>query len=155
MSVEIVTSFYEAFARRDAEAMVAMYADDVRFSDPMFSNLKGESAKNMWRMLLERGKDFELEFYDVKADGTRGGARWEARYTFSATGRRVHNIVDARFVFANGKIAEHTDSFDFWRWAGMALGMKGKLLGWAPFVQNAVRKNAAKGLDAWSAGRGR
>jgi ketosteroid isomerase-like protein len=154
MSVELVTSFYEAFARRDAEAMVAAYADDVRFSDPVFPDLRGDRAKDMWRMLCERGKDLAVTFRDVKVDGNTGTAHWEAHYTFSVTGKHVHNVIDARFTFAGGKIAEHTDTFDLWRWMGMALGMKGKLLGWAPFVQSALRKNAARGLDAWMEKRG-
>jgi ketosteroid isomerase-like protein len=147
----LITRFYEAFTKRDAEGMAACYADDVRFSDPVFQNLEGERAKNMWRMLCERGKDLRIEFRDVQADDTKGSAHWEARYTFSMTGRLVHNVIDASFVFRDGKIVEHVDRFDLWRWAGSALGAKGKLLGWTPFVHKAVRKNALKGLDAWSA----
>jgi hypothetical protein len=33
----------------------------------------------------------------------------------------------------------------------MALGPSGKLLGWAPFVQNGIRKRALEGLDAFIA----
>lgn len=150
MSVALVTSFYEAFARRDAEAMVSCYSDDVSFSDPVFPGLSGVRAKNMWRMLCERGKDLEVTFRDVKADGDKGSAHWEATYTFSVTGRKVHNVIDASFTFKDGKIVEHTDRFDLHRWMGMALGLKGTLIGWAPFAQNALRKTAAKGLDAWS-----
>lgn len=150
----LITKFYEAFTRKDAEAMVSVYAEDVRFSDPVFTDLRGERAKNMWRMLCERGKDLRVEFSGVEADETTGKAHWEAFYTFSVTGEKVHNVIDASFVFANGKIVEHTDRFDLRRWAGQALGLKGKLLGWAPFVHAAIRKNAAKGLDAWSAKRG-
>src|SRR5689334_859260 len=149
MSEKLITTFYEAFSKRDAEGMVACYADDVRFSDPVFPDLQGEHAKNMWRMLCERGKDLTIEFSQVKADGDKGSAHWEARYTFSVTGRTVYNVIDASFVFKDGKIAEHTDKFDLWRWAGMALGAKGKLLGWAPFVQGAIRKQGAKGLELW------
>lgn len=152
MSVEVVTSFYDAFSRRDADSMVKAYADDVTFSDPVFPSLHGERAKDMWRMLCERGKDLTIEYRDVKASGDTGSAHWEARYTFSLTGRMVHNVIDARFKFgAGGKIVEHVDTFDLWRWMGMALGAKGKLVGWAPFAQNALRKTAARGLDEWSA----
>lgn len=158
MSIEenrrLITTFYEAFARKDAEAMASVYADDVHFSDPVFTDLRGERARNMWRMLCERGKDLRVEVSGVEADETTGRARWEAFYTFSVTGLKVHNVIDARFIFANGKIVEHADSFDLRRWAGQALGLKGKLLGWAPFVHAAIRKNAASGLDAWSAKRG-
>ncbi len=147
----LIKTFYEAFSRRDAEGMVACYADDVRFSDPVFTDLQGEHAKNMWRMLCERGKDLTVEFRDVTVDGEKGSAHWEAYYTFSATGRKVHNIIDATFAFKNGKIAQHTDHFDLWRWAGLALGPAGKLLGWSSFVKNKIRAEGAKGLSAWEA----
>ena len=143
---ELIQTFYEAFQRRDAEAMGACYHPDVSFSDPVFPALEGDRARGMWTMLCKRGKDLELEFSDVQADDTSGSAHWEAHYTFSATGNKVHNIIDAKFTFANGLIKTHTDTFDLWRWAGQALGFKGKLLGWTPFVQGAVRAQADKGL---------
>jgi hypothetical protein len=49
-------------------------------------------------------------------------------------------------VFKNGKIVRHRDQFNLWKWARQALGLKGLLLGWTPFLQNAVRAQAAKGL---------
>jgi hypothetical protein len=66
----------------------------------------------------------------------------------------VHNSIDARFELRDGKIVKHTDSFDLRRWASQALGMKGKLLGWLPPVQNAIRKQADAGLRAFMAKRG-
>ncbi len=150
MSAELITKFYEAFSRRDAEGMVACYADDVVFSDPVFEELRGIEAKNMWRMLCERGADLKVVFRDVTSDGTTGSAHWDADYTFSLTGRQVHNVIDATFELRDGKIVRHKDVFDLWRWAGMALGAKGKLLGWAPPVQNAIRKQGMKGLSFWT-----
>jgi hypothetical protein len=61
----------------------------------------------------------------------------------------VHNLIDASFVFADGKIVRHIDTFDLYRWARQALGLKGRLLGWAPPVQNAIRAQAARGLEAF------
>lgn len=147
----LIERFYRAFQQKDGEAMAACYHPDVEFSDPVFTDLKGSRAGDMWRMLTGRAKDLTLEFSDVHADDTTGRAHWEARYTFSATGRPVHNIIDATFTFRDGKIVRHVDRFDLWRWAGMALGMKGKLLGWAPFVQGKIRAQAAQGLDAFIA----
>jgi hypothetical protein len=69
-----------------------------------------------------------------------------ATYTFSQTGNTVVNDIRARFTFRDGKIVSHTDTFDLWRWSSQALGFKGKLLGWTPLVQNAIRKQARKGL---------
>ena len=150
--VERITSFYEAFQRRDGAAMTACYHPDIRFADPVFPDLQRERAGGMWRMLCARAADLTLEVSGIGFDGGVGRAHWEARYTFSATGRPVHNVIDATFRFADdGRIVEHTDVFDFWRWSRQALGFKGLALGWTPIVKNAVRAQAAKGLDSFLA----
>jgi ketosteroid isomerase-like protein len=151
---ELIQTFYKAFQNRDAAAMAACYAPDVRFSDPVFQDLRGPRAGAMWQMLCERGKDLELEWSGVEANDQVGRADWQAWYTFSGTGRSVHNRILSRFEFANGKIRSHQDSFSLWAWSGQALGLKGRLLGWAPPVQSAIRKQAAKGLDEYIAKRG-
>lgn len=94
-------------------------------------------------------QDPDARVLGVWADDRTGRAHWDARYDFSATGRKVWNRIDARFEFADGKIIRHTDTFDLWKWAGMALGLKGKLLGWLPPVQHVIGKTAMKGLDAF------
>ncbi len=151
-NTELITRFYQAFQQLDAETMASCYTEDVRFSDPVFTDLRGREAGDMWRMLCTRAKDFSLTFDGVAADEHSGKARWVATYVFSQTGNTVVNHIEASFVFRDGKIVEHRDSFDLWRWARQALGMKGVLLGWAPPVQNAIRKQAAKGLAAYRAG---
>ena len=148
---ELIESFYRAFQKRDAETMASCYHPNVEFSDPVFRNLRGPRAGAMWRMLCERATTLEIEFSDVHADDRTGRAHWDARYEFSATGRNVFNRIDARFEFEDGKIVRHTDTFDLWKWAGMALGPIGKLLGWLPPLQNAIRKRALAGLDEFEA----
>lgn len=151
---ELVTRFYEAFQRRDAAAMAACYHPDVRFSDPVFPDLRGWRAGAMWQMLCEAGADLEVTFRDVAADDATGSAHWDAAYTFSVTGRKVLNRIDARFGFADGLIASHQDTFDLWRWTRMALGAPGLLLGWSPLVRGPLRKQAGKGLAKFIAEHG-
>ena len=145
----LIEKFYSAFARRDAETMASCYHPEVEFSDPAFPALRGEEAGDMWRMLCERGKDLEIQWSGVRADGASGSVHWQARYTFSATGRRVHNRIDARFEFDGALIRRHRDSFDLWAWAGQALGLKGRLLGWTPMVRKAIQAQAGKALEAY------
>lgn len=149
----LINRFYQAFQRLDAEAMAACYTDDVVFSDPAFGELRGRDAGDMWRMLTTRAKDFSLTFDSVRSDERSGSADWIATYLFSATGNTVVNDIQARFVFRDGKISEHHDSFDLWRWSRQALGTKGLLLGWTPIVKNAVRTQALRGLKAFQASR--
>ncbi|HUR61811.1 MAG TPA: nuclear transport factor 2 family protein [Candidatus Thermoplasmatota archaeon] len=150
---ELLQQFYEAFRRRDAKGMAECYAADVRFSDPVFPGLKGAQVGRMWRMLLSGGTDLELAFRDVKADDATGSAHVEARYTFTKTGRKVHNVLASRFWFRNGLIVEHRDSFGFWRWSRQALGATGALLGWTPLVRKAVRRQAAERLARFHDGK--
>ena len=51
----VADRLYAAFARRDAEAMAACYADDASFSDPAFPDLRGEPVRDMCRILIARG----------------------------------------------------------------------------------------------------
>jgi ketosteroid isomerase-like protein len=148
-SIDLVNRFYAAFAQRDWRTMAACYHPDVHFSDEVF-DLHGRDAGEMWHMLAERGRDLTLQWRDVheRADGSVT-AHWDAHYTFSATGRAVHNAIDAQFTLRDGLIVRHVDRFDFWRWSRQALGVPGWLLGWTPLLKAKVRAQAAKGLAAF------
>ncbi|MEB3840019.1 nuclear transport factor 2 family protein [Pseudomonas guariconensis] len=146
---ELITRFYQAFQRLDAEAMVACYSDDITFSDPVFGTLRGREVGDMWRMLTSRAKNFSLTFDSVSANQDGGNAHWVARYLFTQTGRTVVNDIQARFVIRDGLICQHDDSFDLWRWSRQALGLPGLLLGWSPLLQNKVRQQAFKGLRTY------
>jgi ketosteroid isomerase-like protein len=147
-NASLIEAFYAAFQRRDSTAMGACYTPAARFHDPVFT-LEGWHVRAMWRMLCERGKDLRIECRDVQADGASGSAHWEAWYTFTATGRPVHNSIDASFTFEGGRIRAHDDRFSLYRWARQALGPRGILLGWAPPVQGAIRRQAAAALEAY------
>lgn len=149
----LITSFYEAFRRRDGAAMAASYHSTARFSDPVFPSLDAREAGAMWRMFCERGSDLAIDFGEVEASETEGRARWNARYSFSGTGRRVHNRIEARFRFRDGLIVDHRDSFSLWRWTRMALGVPGVLLGWSPLVRGKVRSLARKQLHEYMDGQ--
>jgi ketosteroid isomerase-like protein len=142
----LLTRFYEAFGRRDHATMAACYAPGARFSDPVFPDLRGLQVAAMWRMLCTRATDLRIEASQVQADSERGRVHWEAWYHYSATGRSVHNIIEASFTFDSGLIASHRDNFNLYRWTREALGLKGLLLGWAPPIQRAIRDTAARSL---------
>ena len=151
-NAQLLERLYGAFAAKDAATMVACYAPDAHFADPIF-DLHGPEVGAMWTMFCERGRDMKIEWRDIRADGTTGSAHWEPRYTFSVTGRPVHNRIDSAFTFRDGRISAQHDTFDLWRWSRMALGMKGALLGWTPMVRNAIRSEARRNFDNWRARR--
>jgi len=143
---KLIETFYTSFQKLDARAMILCYHPDIRFSDPVFPNLSGAEVGEMWRMLCSQAKNFELTFADIEADERTGKAHWEARYDFSATGRRVHNKINAEFEFQDGKIIRHKDTFDFWKWSSQALGPVGFILGWTPLLRKKVQKQARERL---------
>jgi len=148
-NTQLLERLYEAFDRRDGDAMAACYAPDARFNDPVFGDLSGEEAGAMWRMLTGRAADLSVELLEHQADESSGSAHWVARYTFTQTGRAVVNDVRAEFRFAGGLIAEHVDRFSFWRWSRQALGTPGVALGWTPLLRRKVGGTARAGLDAF------
>lgn len=144
--MSVLHAFYTAFAQRDAAVMGALYHPEARFSDPVFPDLDALHVRAMWRMLVEQGHDLCISFKVLHEDERKGHVRWEAFYTFSRTGRKVHNSIDSRFTFRDGLILTQRDSFSFWRWSRQALGWKGSLLGWTPVVRDKVRGMAAASL---------
>jgi ketosteroid isomerase-like protein len=149
MSIELIERFYAAFDRRDGAAMAACYAPDARFRDPVFGQLDAEQAGAMWQMLTGRAEDLRVELVERAADEAQGTARWIAHYTFTQTGRPVVNDVRAAFRFQDGLILEHTDKFNWWRWARQALGAPGMWLGWTPQLRLRVHRQARAGLNRW------
>lgn len=151
-NADIINKFYASFAARDAEGMVSCYANDINFEDAAFGPLHGDDAKNMWRMLMNSA-DAKVEWTNVTTNGDTGAANWVATYIFSKTGRQVVNHVSASFVFQDGKIVKHTDTFDSWKWSRQALGLPGLLLGWSPFLKNSIRKQALERLHKFITSR--
>jgi ketosteroid isomerase-like protein len=145
-NAEVIRDLYDALDRHDGEAMAQLYDPNGRFHDPAFGELTGAEAGDMWRMLTGRSEDLKVELAEHEANGDAGTAHWIATYTFRG-GRHVVNDVHAKFRFRDGKIAEHDDSFSFWRWARQALGPAGLVLGLPPMsalVQRRAREDLAK-----------
>jgi hypothetical protein len=143
----LIESFYAAFKNKDFKTMAECYHPDAYFRDEAFE-LKGKQIGAMWHMLCERGADMVLTYSVSEANGLVT-AHWEPKYSFSQTGRFVHNIIDAEFEFKEGKIIRHIDHFDFWRWSRQSLGMPGLLLGWSSFLKKKVSTMANKALTSF------
>ncbi len=146
----LITTFYTAFSKRDAAGMNACYSEDPIFNDPAFGILQGDDVRAMWEMLCKNGRDLTLTFNNIQLlDEEYATCNWTARYTFSKSGRKVVNHIKAHMRIIDGRIAEHTDQFDIWKWSSMALGWKGSLLGWTGFMKQKIRNAALKSLDQY------
>ena len=146
---QIIDSFYKSFSKRDYKTMQSFYHQDAVFSDPVFPSLKGRQIKAMWHMLCENGKDLSITYGTIGSFDNSARVTWKATYTFSISGRVVHNVIDARFFFQDNLIIRHIDNFDIWKWSRMAFGTKGILLGWTGFMKDKIKSTAAKNLEAF------
>lgn len=145
---EAARRFWAALAARDADAMAACYADDATFEDEVFQ-LRGRECGMMWRMLFQGAADLQVTTHKLTVDDGVAHGRWDATYTFSMTGRTVHNKITTRLVLRDGRIVDHKDGFNFYKWSRQALGAKGWLLGWTPLVRSAVARQGRKRLQKW------
>ena len=127
--------------------MQQCYADDATFSDPVFRNLDANQVRAMWEMLLIKNESLTIKYHDVQGAGDIVSARWRADYLCSATGRSVANTITAEFMIENGSISQHKDRFYFYEWIRQALGLKGVLLGWTPFVKGKIQRSAMATLQ--------
>lgn len=146
---EVIQNFYRSFQQKDWAAMQKCYHEDIEFNDPVFPMLKGKRAKAMWHMLVAASTDLEINVSQIKTSGQQGSCHWEATYSFSKTGRKVYNKIDAEFEFKGGLIIHHHDHFNLWKWSKMALGLPGVMLGWTPFLKQKIRGMAEKNLQAF------
>jgi hypothetical protein len=104
----------------------------------------------MWKMLNRPGGGgLELQYQVGAVDDSTGNATWQAQYAAPGTGHAVDNHITSKFWFAEGLIVRHEDNFDLYRWASMALGPVGRLLGWTSIIQGQIRKGATASLDKY------
>jgi len=151
---KIADRFYSAFAKGDAGIMTSLYAEQIEFEDPAFGKLKGNEAKMMWRMLIERSKgNLKVDFKVHKTTENTVQVNWEAQYPFSKTGRHIHNKITAHLTFENGKIIKHIDTFNLWKWSRQAFGFKGLALGWTPFFRKKLQQQTQKMLEQYRINR--
>lgn len=146
--VNLIEQFYTAFSNGNVEEMLACYHKDIVFADPAFGTLKGDRACNMWKMLLSvKDNDLTIKYDGIEADEKRGTVNWVAEYHFGTKKRKVINKVTATFLFKDGQIIQHTDTFDVWKWTRQALGIPGYLMGWTPYMKQKIQKMTNKKLD--------
>lgn len=145
---EIIKKFYTSFSNGNIKGMLECYHEDIVFQDEIFGRLEGERAFKMWEMLLSQKKeDTIINFDNIQATNENGKANWVAEYIYGDKKRKVINKVSANFKFKDGKIIEHIDTFNLWKWTRQALGASGFLIGWTPFMKNKIQLTTNKKLD--------
>lgn len=145
---QIIHHFYQAFQKLDYKTMQDCYSENVVFLDPVFGLLQNGEPQAMWEMLCTKANNFSLTYGNIiLIDEEYANCEWVATYLFSASNRKVVNKIKAHLRIVDGKITEHTDQFNLYRWSRQALGLPGILFGWTSFMQNKIRRNALNNLQ--------
>lgn len=147
---DLIKKFYTSFSEGRIKEMMECYHEDILFQDPAFGKLQGERAIKMWEMLVsQKSAHTKISFGNIQATTDHANARWIAEYRFGKKKRKVVNNVNAVFKIKDGKIIEHHDTFDLWKWSKQALGTSGYLLGWTPYMKTKIQQSTNKKLDAF------
>jgi len=100
-------------------------------------------------LLSKSGANTKINFSVLDSQDEHKRVNWTAEYLFGKSNRKVVNHIQGRYKFEDGKIIEHIDSFDMWKWSSQALGISGSLLGWSSFMKNKIQKTTNKQLDRY------
>ena len=134
-NADLLTRLFTSLARHDHEAMAACYHPDSTFTDIAFDLRGRRQIHAMWHMISEG--DLRSTFIVRNADDRAGVAAVTDDYTFRATGKPVHNVIESHFRFRDGLIEEQRDFCDEKKWAEQALGgLPGFLAGRLRFVRS-------------------
>lgn len=141
-SKEIAIKFYDAFSVANIDVLKQLYDKKLIFNDNIFVNLDYNETISMWSSLLVGNKNMSIKYEIKKYSEKYVEVEWIADYLFTSTNRNVKNIILAKMEIDQGKIINHKDNFDFYKWSQMAFGITGVLIGWTSFFKNKVRTEA-------------
>jgi ketosteroid isomerase-like protein len=141
----LLQRLFTSLDQHDHAAMADCYHREATFRDIAFDLSGKKEIHAMWHMICEG--DIRTKFAIVDANNSSGRVNVVDDYTFTATGRKVHNIIDSRFQFRDGVIVKHEDFCDARQWAAMAVGGVGGFL--AGRFRILRERKARKKLDAF------
>ena len=144
---ELIQRFYGAFARHDGDAMAACYAPDAHFSDPVFTDLRGEEPGAMWRMLTGRAEDLEVTAGRARGRGRPRHAPTGSPTTRSAPGARSTTTSTPSSASRTASSRSTATRSRSTRGRGRRWGPAGLALGWTPIVRARSSSEARAGLD--------
>jgi ketosteroid isomerase-like protein len=116
----LLNQLFDALNQHDHRSMADCYHPEATFTDIAFDLRGKRQIHAMWHMICQG--DIRAKFELLHSDDQKGQVSLVDDYTFSSTGRKVHNVIDSNFSFRDGRIIEHRDFCDPHAWAEMALG---------------------------------
>ena len=119
-NADLLHRLFTGLSHHDHGEMASCYHQDAAFRDIAFDLIGKKQIHAMWHMISET--DIRPTFHVVRADEERGVVKLVDDYTFTSTGKPVHNIIVSNFRFQGGRIIDHQDVCDARAWASMALG---------------------------------
>lgn len=125
-NAELLQRLFTGLMLHDHEKMATCYHEQATFTDIAFDLRGSKAIHTMWHMISET--DLRATFRVTQANDQSGTVKLVDDYTFSSTGRPVHNVIESHFRFKDGLIKEQQDSCDARLWGATALGGLGGFL---------------------------
>ena len=131
-TLALIHAYYDAFNRQDAEAMLAMLADDVRHEPSQGTPRIGKAA--FAEFLAHMNRCYAETVIDpivlADAEGTRAAAEFmlDGRYLVTddglpdAAGQTYHLRVGAFFDIAEGRISRVSNHYNLADWIAQVEG---------------------------------
>lgn len=130
----LIQKLYTGLQNHDHQAMADCYHPNATFRDIAFSLRGKKQVHAMWHKISET--DLKATFTVKSADDLTGEADLIDDYTFTDTGRRIHNEINSHFQFQDGLIIAHHDDCNAVKWGQQAFGYwKGLVVGLIPFLR--------------------
>jgi ketosteroid isomerase-like protein len=139
-----VEQLFHATRTRDADAMLAAYAEDAVIGHPLLGRLTKGAYAAALQVFLRQTPVYELTFQINRAGIDSVEAEWALAYVFQSTGRAIRTEGESRFQIAATRIVRQHDDFDRREWSRQALGFSGYILsfvpGWRSFLERELRQ---------------
>lgn len=135
-SIDLVKSFYAAKERRDLEATVGLFADDVVYTlplnasgtpDPWFVYDGKQTTSEYQRGVIQRFSQLRMmdRQYTVSSDGSTVFVEARGDYIQAEGDRPYNNVYVFKFVVRDGKIThvyEYANPVTYAKLAGLPIG---------------------------------
>jgi len=109
---ELIQALYDAFAARDADAMMASLDDDVHWTEaegfPYAGTHVGPQAvmDNVWMRMATEWNDWQAHLDDIVVEGDRVATTGTYTAIYKATGKKLRARFAHTFEIRNGKIVK-------------------------------------------------
>ena len=145
LPLQIMESYFTAFAERDFNKMKLLYHQDISYFDPLCGYLNGDQVISMLEEIYGCLNDFRLEQTGIRDKGDGYFIiDFIVFYTSLKSGNKIALKIKAYLKMDNQKITEQSHGYSLHDLFKQEFGFVGWLLGWNRLYQNRIKIQTRK-----------